>query len=98
MANNANSIIIPISAGVFYSGNDLGNNLTGSCVNQIQCLTAGSIIINAFGSGTATFPLTAGQTVDILIGSCSAITGTYAAFKTLKPTPGMSNISWGSNP
>lgn len=98
MANNANSIIIPISSGTLYTGNALGNGVTGSCVNQIQCLTAGSIIINAFGGGSATFVLTAGQTVDVMVGSCSAITGTYAAFKPMIQNPGIGNIAWGSNP
>jgi len=97
MANNVNSTIIPISSGTLYTGNALGNGLTGTCVNQIQCLTAGSIIINAYGGGTATFALTAGQTVDVLVGSCSAITGTYAALKPMFQNPGIGAIGWGSN-
>ena len=95
---NTSYKIIPISSGTLYTGNDLGNGVTGATVNQIFCLTPGTIIINAFGGGTAAFPMTAGQVLDIFVGSCSAITGTYAALKPAFQNPGIGAISWGSNP
>lgn len=95
--NNTNYKIIPITSGT-YTGNDLGNGVTGSCVCQIQCLTAGSITITALGGGMATFALTAGQTVDVLVGTCTVVSGTYVGFKPMFQNPGIGNIAWGTNP
>jgi hypothetical protein len=94
--NNVNYSMIPLTSGT-YTGNDLGNGITGSCVCQIQCLTAGSITVSALGGGIATFTLTAGQTIDVMVGACTVVSGTYVGFKPAFSNKGMGAISWGGN-
>jgi len=95
--HNINFQMVPITSGTYTTG-DLGNNITGSTVHEIYCLTSGSITISAFGGGTVTVPMTAGQSIKVMVGSCTVVSGTYVGFKTQFATSGFGNIQWGSNP
>jgi len=79
--HNTNYTIIPLTSGTYTTG-DLGNGITASTVHEVFCTSSGSITITALGGGTATFALTAGQSVKVLVGSCTIVSGTYVGFKT----------------
>ena len=95
-SHNVNYQIIPITSGTYTTG-QLGNGITASTVHEIFCLTAGSITITAMGGGTATFPLTAGQSVKVLVASCTVVSGTYAAFRAKFAYGAITPTQWGSN-
>ena len=95
-SHNVNYQIIPITGGTYTTG-QLGDGLSASTVHEIYCLTPGSITITAVGGGTASFPLTAGQSVKILVASCTIISGTYVAFKAKFAYGAMNPIQWGNN-
>ncbi len=94
--HNTNFRMIPLTGGT-YSPGDLGDGITGSTVHEVYCLTPGTISINAFGGGAASFIMTAGQSVKVLVASCTIVSGTYVGFKTQWSNPGISNIQWGGN-
>ena len=94
--HNTNFKMIPLTVGTYTAG-DLGNNVTASTVHEIYCLTAGTISITALGGGTASFPMTAGQSVNVMVSSCNVINGGFVGFKTQWSNPGISNIQWGGN-
>lgn len=94
--HNANFKIVNLPVGTYTAG-DLGNNVTASTVHEVYCVSAGSIIINALGGGTATFPMTAGQSVKVLVGSCTVSSGIFVGFKAQWSVPGMGPTQWGSN-
>lgn len=79
--HNTNYTIIPLTSGTYTTG-DLGNGITAYTVHEVICTSSGSITITALGGGTATFALTAGQSVKVLVGSCTIVSGTYVGFKT----------------
>ena len=95
--HNVNFQMIPLPVGTYATG-DLGNNITGATVHEIYCTTAGSITITAYGGGTATFAMTAGQSVKVMVGACTVTSGAFVGFKTQFATTGFGNIQWGSNP
>jgi hypothetical protein len=94
--HNANFKIVNLPVGTYTAG-DLGNNVTASTVHEVYCVSTGSITINALGGGTATFPMTAGQSVKVLVGSCTVASGVFVGFKTQWSVPGMAPIQWGGN-
>lgn len=94
--HNTNYEIISLTGGTYNTG-QLGDGLTASTVHEIFCLTSGSITVNALGGGSATFVLTAGQSVKVLIASCTIVSGTYAGFKTKFQYGGIAPIQWGGN-
>ena len=93
---NANYQIINITSGTYTLG-QLGDGLSASTVHSVHCLTAGSITITAIGGGTATFPMTAGQSVDVLVGGCTVVSGTYVGFKAKYAYGAITPTQWGSN-
>jgi len=95
--HNVNFQMVPLPVGTYTAG-VLGNNITASTVHEIYCISSGSIIINAFGGGTATFAMTAGQSVKVMVGSCTVSSGSFVGFKTQFAATGFGNIQWGSNP
>ena len=96
--HNVNFQMVPITSGTTYTTGNLGNNITGATVHEIYCLTSGSISITAFGGGTVTVPMTAGQSIKVMVGTCTVISGTYVGFKAQFNQTGMAPIQWGSNP
>ena len=94
---DANYQILTLTGGT-YNTAQLGNGYTATTVHQIFCLTSGNITITALGGGTATFTLTPGQYVDVLVGSCTVNSGTYAAFRAKFNNSNISKIQWGHNP
>lgn len=94
--HNANFTMIPLTVGTYTTG-DLGNNITASTVHEIYCLAAGTISITAFGGGTASFPMTAGQSVNIMVSSCVVVSGDFVGFKTIWSNPGITPTQWGGN-
>lgn len=95
-SHNVNYQIIPITGGTYTTG-QLGDGLTASTVHEIFCLTPGSITITAVGGGTATFPLTSGQSIKVLVASCTVSSGTYIAFKAKFAYGAITKTQWGSN-
>ncbi len=95
-SHNVNYQIIPITSGTYTTG-QLGDGLTASTVHEIFCLSPGSIIITAIGGGTATFPLTAGQSVKVLVASCTVSSGTYVGFRAKFAYGAITPTQWGSN-
>jgi len=73
---------------------------SGSSVHQIYCLTSGSIIIGAIGGGSSTFPMTGGQTVDVLASTITVSSGTFVGFRSKSQnsylTPGNPNSFFSS--
>ena len=79
--HNTNYTMVPLPVGTYTTGM-LGNGITASTVHEVFCTSAGSITITAMGGGTATFALTAGQSVKVLVGSCTVASGAFVGFKT----------------
>ena len=94
--HNANYEIIPITGGTYTTG-QLGDGITASTVHEIFCLTAGSISITAIGGGTASFALTAGQSVKVLVATCTVSSGTYAGFRAKFSFGGIGPNQYGGN-
>ena len=95
--HNTNFKMVPLPAGTYTTG-QLGDNVTASTIHEVYCLTAGTISITAMGGGTAAFPMSAGQSVKVMVGSCVVSSGGFVGFKTQWSVPGMAAIQWGSNP
>lgn len=94
--HNANFQMVPLTTGGTYNAGQIGNNITASTIHEIYCLSAGTITINALGGGSATFPMSAGQSVKVLVGSLTVVSGGFVGFKTQWSIPGVSNIQYGS--
>ena len=95
--HNVNYEIVPLTGGTYTLG-QLGDGLTGSSVHEIYCLTTGSIDITALGGGTATFPMTAGQSVKVVTAGVKITSGTYVGFRAKFQFGGIGATQWGSNP
>lgn len=93
--HNTNFKMIPLPAGT-YTTAQLGNNVTASTVHEIYCVSAGTISITAIGGGTAVFPMTAGQNIKVMVGSCIVSSGMFVGFKTQFSSPGIGNIQYSS--
>lgn len=78
--HNVNFGMISMPVGI-YDVDVLGDNLTASTVHQIYCTTAGSIQITASGGGTETFPMTAGQSVNVMAKKCVVTSGAFVGFR-----------------
>lgn len=78
---NTNYEAKPLPVGSYTAG-DLGNGITASTVHQIFCLSDGEIIITAIGGGTFTWSATSGQSINVLVGSCTVNTGEFVGFKS----------------
>lgn len=94
--HNINFKMVPLPIGTYAPGN-LGNNITASTVHEVYCLTAGTITITALGGGTSAFPMTAGQSVKVMVASCTVASGAFVGFKTNWNNPGITPIQWGGN-
>ena len=88
--HNVNFKMVPLVSGGTYSTGDLGNNITASTVHEVYCVSAGTISITAVGGGTATFPMSSGQSVKVMVDSCSVMSGGFVGFKTAFSTSGIS--------
>lgn len=93
--HNTNYQIVNLTGGTYTVG-QLGNGLTAATVHEVYCLTPGSITITALGGGTATFPMTAGQSVKVLASNIVVSSGTYVGFKAKFQASGIGNIQWPS--
>lgn len=93
--HNTNYQIVNLTEGTYTLG-QLGNGLTASTVHEIYCLTPGSITITALGGGTATVPMTAGQSIKVLASKIVVAKGTYIGFKAKFQASGIGNIQWGN--
>ena len=85
---SANYQIIPLAGTMDLTLLGYGGT-SGSSVHQIYCLTPGSIIIGAIGGGSATFPMTAGQTVDVLASTITVSSGTFVGFRSKSQGSGL---------
>jgi hypothetical protein len=61
---------------------ELGDNITGSCVHRVYCLTNGSIDITPMGGGKFTWAGTANNYIDVLVSDITVSTGTFIGFKS----------------
>lgn len=86
--HNTNYTMVPITTGTYTAG-VLGNNITGSCVHEVYCLTPGSITITAMGGGQVTVVMTAGQNIKVMVGQATVVSGTYVGFKAAFQNPGI---------
>lgn len=91
--HNTNFTIVPMSTGTYTAG-DLGNNLTGSCVHEIYCVSAGTITVTAMGGGTVTVPMTTGQTMKVMVGNAVVASGMFAGFKMSFQNPGIQSTNY----
>jgi hypothetical protein len=78
--HNVNFAMVPMPVGT-YDVDVLGDNLTASTVHEVYCVSAGSIQITASGGGTATFAMTAGQSVKVMARKCVVSSGSFVGFK-----------------
>ncbi|MFA5068468.1 MAG: hypothetical protein WC466_10620 [Candidatus Izemoplasmatales bacterium] len=74
-------------AGSPYTTADLGNNITASTVHQVFCLSAGTISITALGGGSFTWSASTSESMDIMAGACSVISGEFVGFKSKFNSP-----------
>jgi len=94
--HNANYQIINLTTGTYTTG-QLGDGITASTVHEIYCLTPGSIIVTAIGGGKATIPMTAGQSINVLVSSVTVSSGTYIGFKAKFAYGAITPTQWGGN-
>jgi len=80
---NVNYNTIKLEGGKSYSTGDLGNGTTGATVHQIFCIAPGEITFSSLGGpGTFAWTATTGQSMDIILGSCSIEVGAeFIGFK-----------------
>lgn len=64
-----------------YTASTLGDGFTATTVHQVFCVSAGTISMTALGGGTFTWGATAGQSIDISLGSCIVSSGLFVGFK-----------------
>lgn len=79
-----------LNAGSIYTTNDLGDGLSASCVHQIFCLSGGTINISALGGGNFNFSATTNSSIDVIVGNCQVLSGSFVGFKS-KHVPGNSS-------
>jgi len=91
--HNVNYTMVPLTGGTYTLG-DLGNSITASTVHEVYCISAGTISITAFGGGTATLPMTSGQSIKVMLGSCTVVSGAYVGFKTKFDSSGIGRIQF----
>lgn len=80
--HNVNFKMVPLISGSTYTTADLGNNITGSTVHEVYCISAGTISITAMGGGRVTLPMTAGQSIKVMVGTCTVTSGGFVGFKS----------------
>lgn len=85
---SANFQIVPLAGTMNLIEMGYGNT-SGSSVHQVFCLTSGSITIGAIGGGVATFPLTGGQSVDVLVSTVNVLSGTFVGFRAKSQGSGL---------
>jgi hypothetical protein len=78
--HNTNYEMVPLTGGT-YTLADLGNGLTASTVHEIYCISNGSIKVTALGGGVVTFPMTAGQSVRVMAGGATVVSGSFVGFR-----------------
>lgn len=61
---------------------------SGSPIHQVFCTSGGSIEITAVGGGKATFTLSQGQSVNVLVGAYTINSGTFVGFRPHDNRPG----------
>jgi len=82
---NQNYQSISLEAGTGYTTSDLGDGITATTVHNVFCVSGGTITLQTFGGGTPfTWTATAGQDINIILGSCSVVSGLFVGFKTHK--------------
>lgn len=54
---------------------------TGSTIHQLFCLSSGSINITALGGGSFIWSASAGQSIDVVVGSVTVTSGVFVGFK-----------------
>lgn len=78
--HNVNHTIIPFSAG--FNGPEIcGNGITASTIHEVFCESSGTVTITAFGGGSLTVALTAGQSVKVLCSSVNVASGSFVGFR-----------------
>lgn len=91
--HNVNYEIVPLTGGT-YNMSQLGDGLSAATVHEIYCLTSGTIQITALGGGTATFALTANQSVKVLAVGVTITSGTYVGFRAKNQFGGIAPTQW----
>lgn len=59
----------------------LGDGITSSTVHQVFCLSSGTITLAARGGGIFTYSASTGEHINVVLGSYTAITGSFIGFK-----------------
>ena len=80
--HNVNFKVLPLISGSTYniSGGTLGNNITGSTVHEIFCISAGTISVTALGGGSFIWPATAGQNIHVMCSQITVNSGGFVGF------------------
>lgn len=95
--HNTNYEMLSLTGGTYTLG-QLGNGLTAATVHEVYCISAGTISMTALGGGgPIAFPMISGQSVKILLASCTVNSGAYVGFKTKFNFSNIAPIQWGSN-
>ncbi len=95
--HNANYKMIPLTGGT-YTVNTLGNGITASTVHEVYCISAGTISISAIGGGVIVMPMTAGQSISVLVEQCTVTSGSYIGFAAKFAYGAITPTQWGLNP
>lgn len=79
-SHTANYGIVEFSTGV--NGPEIcGNGITAATVHEVYCTGDGSVSITAFGGGSMTVALTAGESVKVLCSTVNVASGTFVGFR-----------------
>jgi hypothetical protein len=65
-----------------YTTADLGNGLTASTIHELFCLSAGTINITAIGGGSFTWSATTSQSLNVMVGGCTVVSGEFVGFRS----------------
>jgi len=64
------------------------NGVTATTVHEVYCTASGTIDIIALGGGEASFPMTVGQTVKVMVGQYTVNSGSFVGFRSKGDKPG----------
>ena len=80
MSHKSNYKAVPLNTGTYTTG-VLGDGITATTVHSVYCLTSGTAVITALGGGQFSWVATAGQSINVEVGTFTVSSGTFVGFK-----------------
>jgi len=78
---NYQAINLPVGA---YTEGFLGDGLSATTIHELFCLADGAITITPKGGGTFTWSATTSQNLNVIVGNCEVLSGSFVGFKAHK--------------